>query len=258
MLRSDPMLRRDPMLRCERLTKRYGEVTALDALELEVAPGEVVSLLGPNGAGKSTTLSLLLGFIRPSSGAAYVAGSRVDHDPEEARRHIAYVPEQFRLYPDLTGAENLAYFAGLAGVPSLADGLLVELLVQSGLAEGAAHQRAGGYSKGMRQKVVLALARARRASALLLDEPTTGLDPNAVEDLCMLVERERERGAAVLMVTHDLGAVTAVSQRIGVLRGGRLVELISARGLREADVLQLYRTHFAAPPARPTVGGSPP
>jgi len=232
------------MLRCDKLSKRYGAVTALDALDLEVAPGEVVSLLGPNGAGKSTTLGLLLGFITPSSGAAFVAGKRVDRDPGAARRHIAYVPEQFQLYPELTGAENLAYLLGLSTAPPLDRAALAALLVQSGLPEAAVHQRAGGYSKGMRQKVVLALARARRASALLLDEPTTGLDPNAVADLCALLERERERGAAVLMVTHDLGAVTAVSQRIGVLRGGHLVALTDASGLTEADVLELYRSHF--------------
>ncbi|WP_437675700.1 ABC transporter ATP-binding protein [Sorangium sp. So ce131] len=241
------------MLTAKNLSKSYGGVPALDALDLDVPAGEVFCLLGPNGAGKTTTLNLFLGFIRPSSGAAYVASAHVEPDPIRARQRIAYVPEQVRLYPHLSGCENLAYFLSLSQprVPSAA--ALSALLTAAGLPEAAVHRPASGYSKGMRQKVVLALSQAKNACALLLDEPTSGLDPGAVRELCAAIRREGDRGAAVLIVTHDLGAVASIAHRIGVMKAGRLVEVASAAGLSEADVLALYRAHFdppgdAAPP----------
>ncbi|MGK3988650.1 ABC transporter ATP-binding protein [Sorangium sp. So ce136] len=235
------------MLTAKKLSKSYGGVPALDALDLEVPAGEVFCLLGPNGAGKTTTLNLFLGFTRPSSGAAYVAAAHVEPDPLAARRRIAYVPEQVRLYPHLSGCENLAYFLSLseARVPPSAE--LSRLLTAAGLPEGAVHRAASGYSKGMRQKVVLALSQAKGASALLLDEPTSGLDPGAVRELCAAIRRESDRGAAVLMVTHDLGAVASIAHRIGVMKAGRLVEVASAAGLSETDILSLYRRHFDPP-----------
>lgn len=248
------------MLTAKQLSKTYTGVPALDALDLEVPAGEVFCLLGPNGAGKTTTLNLFLGFTRPSAGAAYVGSAHVEPDPIGARRKIAYVPEQVRLYPHLTGCENLAYFLGLsqARVPPTAE--LSRLLAAAGLPEGAVHRPASGYSKGMRQKVVLALSQAKRASALLLDEPTSGLDPGAVRELCGAIRRESDRGAAVLMVTHDLGAVASIARRIGVMKAGRLVEVTSAAGMSEADVLALYRRHFDPPgdeaPSLPSQSGA--
>ncbi|XXY44191.1 ABC transporter ATP-binding protein [Sorangium sp. So ce269] len=249
------------MLTAKKLSKSYGGIPALDALDLEVPAGEVLCLLGPNGAGKTTTLNLFLGFTRPSSGAAYVASAHVEPDPLGARRRIAYVPEQVRLYPHLSGCENLAYFLSLseARVPPSAE--LSRLLTAAGLPEGAVHRAASGYSKGMRQKVVLALSQAKGASALLLDEPTSGLDPGAVRELCAAIRRESDRGAAVLMVTHDLGAVASIAHRIGVMKAGRLVEVASAAGLSEADILSLYRRHFDPPgdatPQLPSRHGAP-
>ncbi|WP_437991674.1 ABC transporter ATP-binding protein [Sorangium sp. So ce145] len=241
------------MLTANKLSKSYGGAPALDALDLEVPAGEVFCLLGPNGAGKTTTLNLFLGFTRPSSGAAYVGAAHVEADPLGARRKIAYVPEQVRLYPHLSGCENLAYFLGLSQARALSSAELSRLLTAAGLPEGAVHRPASGYSKGMRQKVVLALSQAKRAAALLLDEPTSGLDPGAVRELCSAIRRESDRGAAVLMVTHDLGAVASIARRIGVMKAGRLVEVTSAAGVSEAEVIALYRRHFdppgdAAPP----------
>ncbi|CAN98981.1 ABC transporter ATP-binding protein [Sorangium cellulosum So ce56] len=241
------------MLTANKLSKSYGGAPALDALDLEVPAGEVFCLLGPNGAGKTTTLNLFLGFTRPSSGAAYVGAAHVEADPLGARRKIAYVPEQVRLYPHLSGCENLAYFLGLSQARAPSSAELSRLLTAAGLPEGAVHRPASGYSKGMRQKVVLALSQAKRAAALLLDEPTSGLDPGAVRELCSAIRRESDRGAAVLMVTHDLGAVASIARRIGVMKAGRLVEVTSATGVSEAEVIALYRRHFdppgdAAPP----------
>jgi ABC-2 type transport system ATP-binding protein len=248
------------MLTANKLSKSYGGVPALDALDLEVPAGEVLCLLGPNGAGKTTTLNLFLGFTRPSSGAAYVGAAHVEADPIGARRRIAYVPEQVGLYPHLTGCENLAYFLGLSRARAPSSAELSRLLTAAGLPEGAVHRPASGYSKGMRQKVALALSQAKGACALLLDEPTSGLDPGAVRDLCGAIRRESDRGAAVLMVTHDLGAVASIAHRIGIMKAGRLVEVTRAAGVSEADVLALYRRHFDPPgdaaPSPPSRSGA--
>ena len=213
----------------------------LAPLDLEVAAGEVCCLLGPNGAGKTTTLRLFLGFTRPSSGEALVGGVRVDEHPIAARRQLSYVPEQVQLYPELTGIENLAYFAALAGTEKRSGEELAELLVAAGLPRAAIARPASGYSKGMRQKVALALSRAKRSGALLLDEPTSGLDPSGVRDLCASVRRERERGTAVLMVTHDLATVADVADRIGILSGGQLVHLDALSSQTESEIASLYR-----------------
>lgn len=239
------------MLTARNLSKRYGETTALDRLDLEIAPGEVFCLLGPNGAGKTTTLSLWLGFIEPSAGEAYVGTTHVQADPLGARAQLAYVPEQVRLYPHLSGVENLEYFLRLSGAPLPTRAELEAYLLAAGVQRDALARRASGYSKGMRQKVVLALAQARKASALLLDEPSSGLDPGAADELYAAVQRERERGAAVLMVTHDLTAVCSVAQRFGIMRAGTLVHVGSAAGLDEADVQALYREHLKRPALQP-------
>jgi ABC-2 type transport system ATP-binding protein len=229
------------MLIARNLSKAYAGRAALAPLDLEIEPGEVFCLLGPNGAGKSTTIKLFLGFTRPSSGEALVAGTPVQHEPHAARRLIAYVPEQVNIYPELSGAENLEYFAGLAGVPHLSRHQIDALLDGVGLPRDAGARRASTYSKGMRQKVALALSRAKGARALLLDEPTSGLDPGAVRDLCLGIRRESERGAAVLMVTHDLAAAASVATRIGILHAGQLLQVATASELSEADLSSLYR-----------------
>lgn len=234
------------MLTAQALTKRYSGSTALSALDLEVSPGEIFCLLGPNGAGKTTTVNLFLGFTRPTSGRALVGGEPVERDPLAARRRVAYVPEHVQLYPELSGLENLVYFARLGQGPYLGRGELAELLERAGLPRAALDRRASGYSKGMRQKVALALSHAKRASALLLDEPTSGLDPSASADLCRSLERESERGAAVLMVTHDLGAVVSIAHRFGILSGGRLVHVAPAAGLTESALADLYRGALGA------------
>jgi ABC-2 type transport system ATP-binding protein len=229
------------MLIARNLSKTYAGRAALKPLDLQIEPGEVFCLLGPNGAGKSTTIKLFLGFTRPSSGEALVDGTPVQRNPHAVRRLIAYVPEQVNIYPELSGAENLEYFAGLAGVPRLSGRQIDTLLDAVGLPPEARARRASTYSKGMRQKVALALSRAKGARALLLDEPTSGLDPGAVRDLCFGVRQESARGAAVLMVTHDLAAAASVASRIGILRAGQLMHVAAAPAFSEADLASLYR-----------------
>ncbi|MEM7787577.1 MAG: ABC transporter ATP-binding protein [Bacteroidota bacterium] len=232
----------DPTLHASGLTKRFGGTTAVDALDLTVNAGEVYALLGPNGAGKTTTINLFLGFLAPDAGAARVDGLDVQAEPLETKRRLAYLPEQVALYPSLSGLENLKYFAALAG-HDLSEADLAGFLDRAGL-QGEAHgRRAGTYSKGMRQKVGVALALAKGAKALLLDEPTSGLDPSASVESSGLVRRLAEDGAAVLMATHDLFRVKDTASRVGVLVDGRLREEVAPEALHATDLEALYLGH---------------
>jgi ABC-2 type transport system ATP-binding protein len=187
----------------KKLSKNFGAFTALDQLDLEVLSKEIVCLLGANGAGKTTTINLLLGFLEPTSGEAFIDGVSVTRSPIDARRKLAYIPEQVALYPSLSGVENLKYFVRLSGLkPS--EKALREALSRAGLDESAHGRRVASYSKGMRQKVGVAIALAKNARALLLDEPLSGLDPVASNGLADLLRESRDRGCAILMATHDV------------------------------------------------------
>ncbi|MEL6615840.1 MAG: ABC transporter ATP-binding protein [Bacteroidota bacterium] len=232
----------DPILHARGLTKRFDGTTAVDALDLAVHAGEVYALLGPNGAGKTTTINLFLGFLAPDAGAALVDGLDVQAEPLETKRRLAYLPEQVALYPSLSGAENLTYFAALAGI-DLSDVDRTDFLNRAGLQFEAHDRRAGTYSKGMRQKVGIALALAKGAKALLLDEPTSGLDPSASAEFSGLVQRLASGGAAVLMATHDLFRVKDTATRVGVLVGGTLREELAPEALASTDLEALYLGH---------------
>jgi ABC-2 type transport system ATP-binding protein len=228
------------MLEAIALTKDFGTHRALDGLDLTVHAGEIICLLGANGAGKTTTINLFLGFLEPTSGEARVDGVDVRADPVGTKRKLLYVPEQIALFGDLTGHENLAYFAALSGIEDRSAARLRECLLQAGLPAEAIDRRASGYSKGMRQKVGVALAVAKRARALLLDEPTSGLDPQASADFHDLLVRQRDAGAAVLMVTHDLFRAREVGTRIGLMREGRLQRVVVAADITAAELEDLY------------------
>jgi ABC-2 type transport system ATP-binding protein len=177
------------MLSAESLTKRYQAITALDKLTLTVQPGEVFCLLGANGAGKTTTINLFLNFVQPTSGTATINGIDVTKEPLETKKYLAYIPETVMLYKNLTGLENLEYFSALAGRPDYTRTQLLDFLTRVGLQTDAADNRVGTYSKGMRQKVGIAIALAKNAKALLLDEPTSGLDPKASNEFSALLAR---------------------------------------------------------------------
>ncbi|MEM1434267.1 MAG: ABC transporter ATP-binding protein [Pseudomonadota bacterium] len=238
------------MLSAQSLTKRFGHETALDKLDLEVGAGEIVCLLGSNGAGKTTTINLFLGFLEPTSGAAFVDGKEVAAQPEETIRSLAYIPEQVALYPQLSGVENLDYFLRLAEVYKT-EAELLETLVAAGLDAEASHRRAASYSKGMRQKVGVAIAMAKHARGLLLDEPLSGLDPAAANDLCTLLRRVKDEGQAILMATHDVFRAKEVGTRIGIMKAGRLVDLLDPATLdaREIEHLYLAHMHDTSPPS---------
>ncbi len=232
------------MLEAQALTKRYNGVTALDALTLTVAPGDVFCLLGANGAGKTTTINLFLNFIAPTSGTALVNGLDVTREPLETKKYLAYIPETVMLYRNLTGLENLEYFAALAGKPDLTREQMLAYFTEVGLAADAADRRVGTYSKGMRQKVGIAIAIAKGARALLLDEPTSGLDPKASNEFSDLLRRMSANGVAVLMATHDLFRAKESGTRIGIMKHGTLVAQHTTDEFGHADLERVYLEHM--------------
>lgn len=172
-------------------------------------------------------------------------GIDVRADPVETKRKLLYVPEQIALFGELTGLENLAYFAALSGVEDRSKGNLRECLRQAGLADVAMDRRAAGYSKGMRQKVGVALAIAKQARAMLLDEPTSELDPQASAEFHALIVRQRDAGAAILMMTHDMFRAREVGTRIGVMREGRLRRMMPAADITASELENLYLQEMA-------------
>lgn len=228
----------EPVIDVRNLCVDRGGTPVLKGLHLSVNAGEVYALLGGNGAGKSTTLAVLMGLMRPSSGSVRVMGLDPAAQADAVRQRIAYLPETVALYETLSAYENIGYFLGLSGArPSRAE--MDAALDAAGLQAGARSRRTGGFSKGMRQKVAIAMALLREVPILLLDEPTTGLDPAAASDFNTLVGGLRERGAAVLMVTHDLLGAADCADRIGFLAGGGIVEEVRTEG--GLDILSLHR-----------------
>jgi ABC-2 type transport system ATP-binding protein len=237
-----------PFIEAVSLHVSRGERLVLRDVSFVVNRGESYALLGGNGAGKSTTLLTFLGLLSPVSGVARVHGCAVSSNPTEARRSIAYLPESAALYDHLDALENLRYFLQLAGTPA-ADNAVKTVLDKVGLADEARRRRLAEYSKGMRQKVALALALLRRSDVLLLDEPTSGLDPSAVDDFNDLVRLICSEGRAVLMVTHDLYGACQSADRIGLLRQGELVSEFSAPSGERIDptaLRQAFTKHFTA------------
>lgn len=230
-----------PAVRIERLTKRYGPTLALDALDLTVAEGEVYGYLGPNGAGKTTTIRLLLGLHRPTGGRAELFGVDAWRDPVRAHRRVAYVSGEPFLWPSLTGAETLEFLARLHGGTDVS---YREVLVRRFQLDTRKKVRA--LSKGNHQKVQLIAALATRADLLLLDEPTSGLDPLMEMAFRESVKEAKERGQTVFLSSHILSEVEATCDRVGILRGGRLVDEGTLQQLRHLSV-QTIEVTFAGP-----------
>ncbi len=227
------------MIRTNGLTKKYDDQTALDHLDLNVGKGEIYCLLGANGAGKTTTINLLLGFTQPTSGSARINDLEVQDNPKATKQFLAYIPENLMLYPNLTALENLDYFSGIAG-KKLSQDQLKEFLKESGLQPEAMGKRISTFSKGMRQKVGIAIALAKDAKVLLLDEPTSGLDPSASNEFGFLLQKLRNSGVATLMATHDLFRAKEVGTHIGIMKDGQLKEQFKANEISLSDLERAY------------------
>lgn len=220
------------------VTKRYDDgglggssegVVAVDSLDLTVREGEVFGFLGPNGAGKSTTIDMILDFVHPSQGAIEVLGYDAHEESLAVRKRTGVLPEGFDVYDRLTGRKHVE----LAVDSKEASDDPAVLLSRVGIAD-AADRKAGDYSKGMTQRLALAMALAGEPDLLVLDEPSTGLDPNGALEMREIIREEVDRGATVFFSSHILGQVEAVCDRVGILREGRLVAEDSVSGLREA------------------------
>ncbi len=223
------------------VTKRYGDggfslpgrgntpVEALSNLDLSVEEGEIYGFLGPNGAGKSTTINVLLDFIRPTAGRARVLGFDAQEESQQVRERVGVLPEGFSTYSRLTGRQHLDFAIESKG----AHDTPTDLAERVGITD-AIDRKAGGYSKGMAQRLVLGMALAGEPELLILDEPSTGLDPNGAREMREIVREERSRGATVFFSSHVLGQVEAVCDRVGILRDGALVAEDTVEGLRDA------------------------
>lgn len=231
------------MLKSVNLTKKYGNFTALNELNLSVNEGDIFCLLGANGAGKSTTINLFLNFISPSAGLATINGLDVSKHDKETKKLLSYIPENLMLYPNLTGLENLDFFCGL-GNKKYSKERLENLLLQSGLQADFMNRRVNSYSKGMRQKVGIALARAREAKVLLLDEPTSGLDPKASNEFSELLLEMKGNGVATLMATHDLFRAKETGTHIGIMKQGVLIEHFASDEVSFQDLEKMYLKHM--------------
>jgi ABC-2 type transport system ATP-binding protein len=227
------------MITLHNVTKTFGDRTVLRDLTLDVPAGRVFGLLGSNGAGKTTTLNLILGFARADSGTVQVDGIDAGQNGDAVRSRVAYIPENVVLYPELSGAENLAYFSILAG-RRLASAEAIALLGEVGLAPEAAQRRLSTYSKGMRQRVAIGIALAKQARVFLFDEPTTGLDPAAVQELATLVRGLAAKGAAVLMTTHDLWHLSLGCDEVGILHEGVLADRFPATDQSVGELAARY------------------
>ena len=210
-------------IRIRGLTKRYGDFTAVDKLDLNVRHGEIYGLLGPNGAGKTTTILMLLGLSEPTAGAARVLDMDPARNPVEVKRRVGYLPDNVGFYGGMTGRQNLRYTARLNRVDSkVVEDRLDGLLARVGLTD-AADKAVDKYSRGMKQRLGLADVLVKDPSIIILDEPTTAIDPAGVEDVLALIRELADDGAAILLASHLLHQVQQVCDRVGIFVSGRLV-----------------------------------
>lgn len=221
-----------PAISARELTKRYGQFTAVDNLNLDIYQGEVFGLLGPNGAGKTTTILMTLGLSEPTSGTVTVQGLDPARSPLEVKRQVGYLPDNVGFYNDLTGTENLNYTARLNGLAELG---VADILAQVGLSN-AADQNVGTYSRGMRQRLGIADALIKNPSIIVLDEPTIALDPQAVTEILDLIrDLPKQRGVAVLLSSHLLHQVESVCDRVAIFVDGRIIALGTVAELAAAQ-----------------------
>ena len=224
-----------PAISTHGLTKRYGDFTALDDLDLDVEVGEVFGFLGPNGAGKSTTIKCLLDLVRPTEGRAEILGLDTRSDALEVHRRVGFLPSDLQLYPKLTGREVVDYMVNLRGggvaeseIKTLADRFGADL-----------SKRCSEYSSGNRQKVGLIMAFMHRPDLVILDEPSTGLDPLVQQQLHEVILETAADGRTVFLSSHTLSEVDRIAKRVGIIRRGRLVEVASVEDLKSKAIRRL-------------------
>lgn len=242
------------IIHTEGLTKRYGEKTAVSALNLDIRQGEIFGLLGPNGAGKTTTTLMLLGLTEPTEGGAWIRGRDCTREPIEIKRMVGYLPDNVGFYGDMTGRENLRFTGRLNGLPEdLIEQRSAELLKRVGM-EAAADQKAGTYSRGMKQRLGIADVLMKNPQVIIMDEPTLGIDPEGMRELMGLIqELAKEDGRTILISSHQLYQIQQICDRVGLFVGG---ELIACGRIDElADQVQQEGYHVLEAAALPDDAG---
>ncbi len=236
------------MLQTHQLTKRYEDnQLALDSLNLEIKPGQIFFLLGANGAGKTTTINLFLNFITPTMGTVSINGIDATKNPLDAKQHVSFLSENVMLYGNFSARQNLDFFAKLGGKTKLTKADYYDLLRKVGLQDEAFEKKLKTFSKGMRQKVGLAIALAKDADNMLLDEPTSGLDPKAAAELVALLKEQKNAGKAILMCTHDIFRAKELADEVGIMKQGRLVKRLTRKEFLEEDLEKLYLEYMGQP-----------
>ncbi len=223
----------------QNIIKTFEDFKAINNLSFQVGKGEIYGLLGSNGAGKSTTINILLGFLKPDSGNAIINNLDTVLNYKEVRKNIGYISENVSLYPYLSGIENLDYFCKITGKKH-SQNELKDLLNRCGLETEVHHKRMATYSKGMRQKVGIAIALAKEAKVYLLDEPASGLDPLASNELSSLLRKLASKGAAILMASHDIFRVRETCNRIGIIKKGKLVKEMDTSDVSTNELENIY------------------
>ncbi len=221
-----------PAVKLTGVSKRYGPLTAVDYLDLEVKRGEILGLLGPNGSGKSTTIKMILGLVKPDSGSVNVLGINVEDNPIEVKRKVGYVPEAPRIYEFLTGLEFLDFTGDVYGMTLEEKKKRIEEFVKALDLEGREGDMISSYSEGMKQKIVIISALMHKPELLLLDEPLSGLDPKSARIVKDLLRELTSQGVTTIMSTHVLEIAQAMCDRIAIMYGGRLLALGTMDELR--------------------------
>lgn len=234
------------VLETQGLTKKYGEFTAVQDLNLAVTQGEVFGLLGPNGAGKTTTILMLLGLTEPTAGRVRVLGLDPARQPLSVKARVGYLPEQVGFYDGLTAFENLIYIAKLNGLPRQEAYRRIDaLLTQMGL-DQVANRRVGAFSRGMRQRLGVAEVLLKQPQLVIMDEPTQGLDPEAAHEFLEIIRRLKQDGITVLLSSHQLHQVQAVCDRVGLFHRGQMVLCGTVPELAQRVLGGAYRIHLQA------------
>lgn len=237
------------MLKADDLSKRYEDgILAVDHVNLEIRPGEVYCLLGANGAGKTTIINLFLNFIPPTTGTCYINGIDVTTDPLEAKKHVSFVSENVMLYGNFTARQNIEFFAKLGGRKGLDREDFYQVMRRVSLQEKAFEQRVAHFSKGMRQKLGISIAIIKDSSAIMLDEPTAGLDPKAADEFLEILTELREGGTAIFMATHDIFRAKDIGDRVGIMKEGRLVMERTRQELVYEDLVKIYIDYMRSEP----------
>jgi ABC-2 type transport system ATP-binding protein len=229
------------MIEAINLTKRYEDgQLAVDHVSFKVEPGEIFCMFGANGAGKTTAINLMLNFIPPTEGSVLIEGIDVTKEPLKAKDYLSFVSENVMLYGNFTAYQNLDYFTKLAGKRNLTKADYAKAMKSVGLQEEAFEMRTKNYSKGMRQKLGLAVAVIKDAPNILLDEPTSGLDPKSGKEFLDLLIKLRDEGKSIFMSTHDIFRAKFIADRVGFMKKGRLGMLKTRAELEGEDLTALY------------------